>query len=321
VNPPKIVLVGVGHLGTYHLEKLMALCTSNEVQIAAVVDVDPERLAKAAARCKSAAFASLDDVNVHADAAIVATPTPTHVDVALKAMQRGWHVLVEKPLASTSQEAQQLVEAAQQHGLVLQVGHSERFNPAVEAVMKMLDNPRYIVAERLGPFTGRSTETDVVLDLMIHDLDIVASLVPAALTEVRAIGVPVITEAVDMAAARLAFADGTVAQLSAGRASLEPSRKIRFFTQERYVSVDCATQQVKSIRRLAPAKPGEHPQITGEPVEINGSDALMAQLASFVRCITEGSTPRVDGAAGVRALKLAEAVREALDVPAASGGD
>lgn len=309
---PRIVVVGAGHLGTYHLQKMRA---DPDAQLVAVVESDAAKRANASAQLDVPGFDCLAAVNLPVDGAVIATPTSTHHRLGLEALDLSWDVLIEKPIASTVLEARDLVARAHAKGRVLQVGHTERFNPAIDAALRVVDAPGYIVTERLGRFSGRSTDVDVVLDLMIHDLDIVATLVPAQVVEVRAIGVPVLTNAVDMAAARLAFADGTVAQLSAGRASMEPARKIRLFTRQRYVSIDCAARQVKSVRRLPGDPESPWPQITGEPIEVPEGDALALQDHDFVRCIIERRTPRVDGNAGLRALELAEAVKQAMTIP------
>lgn len=312
MSRPRIVVVGAGHLGAYHLEKFAADASA---ELVAVVDTDPDTCAAAAAKYNIAAAPTLATLDVAVDAAVIATPTTTHLDLASQALARGWHVLVEKPIASTLREAELLVKRATEAGRILQVGHVERFNPAIAAALAVADKPRYIVAERLGRFSGRSTDVDVVLDLMIHDLDIVASLVAAEVTEVRAVGVPVMTHAVDMASARLEFADGTVAQLSAGRASLEPSRKLRLFTVERYLSIDCAKREVKCVRRLPPAAGSDWPQITGEVLDVPNGDPLALQAHDFIDCILHDRTPRVSGQAGLRALALAEAIKAAMTVP------
>lgn len=312
MDPVRVVVVGAGHLGKYHLEKIDQ---AEGASLVAVVDTHGERRAQAASRFGVPGVERLEDLQEPCDAAIIATPTHTHSALGHVALDRGLHVLVEKPIASTVEESQGLVEHAQRQQRWLQVGHVERFNPAVAAALAIADRPRYIVAERLGRFTGRSTDIDVVLDLMIHDLDIVASLVDSPLAEVRAIGVPVLTDAVDMASARLAFADGTVAQLSAGRASLEPSRKIRLFTVERYVSIDCGGLEVKSVRRLPPEPGSDWPQIAAEPVEVFAGDALARQDTHFIECIRRQRPPRVDGSAGLRALQLAEAIKKEMAMP------
>jgi predicted dehydrogenase len=311
MDPVRVVVVGCGHLGTYHARKLAA---DPMARLVGVVDVVADKREALGRELGVPAAASLAAVEA-ADAAVIAAPTSLHLELGSEAVERGWHLLVEKPIAASAAAGRTLADRAQARGRILQVGHVERFNPAIAAALAIADRPRYIQAERLGPFSGRSTDIDVILDLMIHDLDIVAALVPAALTEVRAVGVPVITADVDMASARLAFADGVVAQLSAGRASIEPSRKIRLFTLERYLSIDCGTREVKSVRRLAPEPGSRWPQIVGEPVEVPVGDALALQDHDFVACVAEGRRPRVDGEAGLRALTLAEAVEGAMTVP------
>ena len=310
----RVAVVGGGHLGTYHCQKISA---DERAQLVAVIDPVEEKRQKLGSLHRAPTFGALADLRDPVDAVIIATPTRTHSAIAHEAIERLCHVLVEKPITATMSEATALVAAAEKRGRVLQVGHTERWNPAVTAALAMVDKPGYIVAERLAPFSGRSTDVDVVLDLMIHDLDIVGALVAAKLVETRSVGVPIITSEIDMAAARLQFADGTVAQISAGRASLDPVRKIRLFTRERYVSIDCAAREVKSVRRLPPEPGSTWPQISGEPVEVPPGDALQLQDRDFIRCILENARPRVDGPAGLRALELAEAVKQALTAPLA----
>ncbi len=312
----RVVVVGAGHLGTYHLQKLAA---DPECELVGVVDIDAAQRAKAAQAHQIPAAADLSQLAVEADAAVIATPTVTHRQVGEAALARGWHILVEKPLAHQAAEARALAQSARAHGRLVQVGHTERFNPAIAAALALADRPRYIVSERLGPFTGRSADVDIILDLMIHDLDVVATLVPSPLVETRAVGVPIITQEIDMAAVRLAFADGTVAQLSAGRASLEVVRKIRLFTLERYVSIDCVAREVKSVRRLPPAAGSTWPQIVGEPVEVPPGDPLALQDHDFIVCVREGRAPRVDAQAGVRAVELAEAIKAEIKIPLPQG--
>lgn len=316
MNPVRVAVVGAGHLGNYHAQKIAA---DERAVLTAIVDPVEDKRNAVASKTGSRGVATLDEVLGQIDAVIIAAPTSMHSELALRAIAADCHVLVEKPITATVAEARVLVETAAARGRVLQVGHTERWNPAINAALAVVDRPGYIVAERLAPFSGRSTDVDVILDLMIHDLDVVGALVPAALREVRSTGVPVITSEIDMCAARLEFEDGTVAQISAGRASMEPVRKIRLFTAERYVSIDCAAREVKSVRRY-PAEPGSKwPQIAGEPIEVPQGDALQMQDADFVRCVIEGAKPRVDGNAGLRALALAEAVQKALVAPLAAG--
>lgn len=315
MEPVRVVVVGAGHLGTYHLQKMRG---DDLAELVGVVDVDEGKKTRAEENFLIPSADSLAAFEGKAEAAIIAAPTAHHLELGREAFSYGMHVLVEKPIASTADEGRELVAAALVANRVLQVGHVERFNPAVAACLELLEQPGYIVTERLGPFTGRSTDIDVVLDLMIHDLDIVAALVPSPLKEARAVGVPMFTAETDMAAARLEFENGAVAQLSASRGSLEPSRKIRVFTQQRYVSIDCQSREVKSVRREAGSS-GRMMQLAGEPVDVPAGDALAHQDHAFLRSIREGVRPDVDGEAGVRALELAEAVNRALTVPIGSG--
>lgn len=319
----KLAVIGCGHLGSYHLDKAVALQAEGVLSLVGAVDIDGDKRERASERAGVATFASLAALleSQRPTAVVVATPTETHRAVACEAIAAGCHVLVEKPLASSASDGAAIIDAAAAHSSprLLQVGHTERFNPAIEAALSVADRPRYAVIERLAPFSGRSTDIDVILDLMIHDLDLVAALFRSELIEIRAIGVPIVTEAMDMASVRLGFADGAVAQLSASRASMEPSRKIRLFTQERYISIDSGAQTIKSVRRL-PAVPGsEWPQLSGDPIEVpeRSDDALMAQLRHFVAAIRGEERLRVDGAAGLAALAMAERINAVIRIPLA----
>ncbi len=308
----KVAIVGAGHLGTYHLQKMLA---DPKAQVVGVVEPNLEKRDRASHTYNVPTYANIREIADTVDAAVIAAPTPLHYSLTKEALQRGWHVLVEKPLTTHAKDAEELVSLARQKKRILQVGHVERYNPAIAAALNVVDEPLYIISERLGPFSGRSGDVDVVLDLMIHDLDIVATLIPSELSEVRAIGVPVLTNAIDMAAVRLQFKNGAVAQLSAGRASLEPSRKIRLFTRQRYVSIDCAKGEVHSVRRLAPEPGQSWPQLAGEPIEVEQADALARQDSDFLNVIRTGATPRVDGVAGWRAVQLAEEIKKVLQTP------
>ena len=313
----RVVVIGAGHLGTFYLEKLAAC---QEAQLVGVVEPHAERRLQAMQRYHIAGSSCVATFLEQADAAIVVTPTQSHTDIACQALQRGWHVLLEKPMAASVSQAEAILQAATVAGKVLQIGHSERFNPAVAAALEISQCPKYVVAERLAPFSGRGADTDVVLDLMIHDLDIVGSLITAPVQEIRSLGVCVLTQSVDMAAARIAFADGSVAQLSAGRASLTQVRKLRFFTPQRYVSVDCLRREVTSVKRqpVDDATNADSAQaaycVTGEPIDVAQGDPLALQIADFLNCIRFANKPRVDGYAGLKALQLAHAVKDAMQV-------
>jgi predicted dehydrogenase len=307
----RVAVLGAGYLGSFHLQKLLV---DPRVQIVAAIDTAPVARARATQTFGIEVATALSDVEA-LDAVIIAAPTSEHFRLTREALERDLHVLVEKPFTATLAQAQQLVELAAKHGRILQVGHVERFNPAICAAEKVFlphDKPRYVVSERLAPFSGRSADIDVVRDLMIHDLDLVASWMTSPLVEVRAVGVPVFTSAVDMTSARLMFADGTVAQLSAGRASFDPIRKLRLFTLERYISIDCAQHEVKVVRRAPPNDLSEWPQLNAEVVTVDKYDALAEQDRAFIDCIIQNNTPRVSAQAGLSAMQLAQAVIEAM---------
>lgn len=311
-GPVRIAVIGAGHLGTYHLQKLR---DDPLAELLGVVDISEAKRAKAATDFHIEAQAEIVAFTGRLDAVVIAAPTVAHRELALTAFELGLHVLVEKPLTSTVAEARDVIAAAASAERILQVGHTERFNPAVAAALPLLQRPGYVVAERLGPFSGRSTDIDVVLDLMIHDLDIVAALVDSPLKEARAVGVPVFTAETDMAAARLEFENGAVAQLSASRGSLEPSRKIRVFSRERYVSIDCQSRDVKSVLRGISESKNGSVQLSGETIDVPDGDPLALQDHDFLCCIREARSPRIDGRQGMRALELAEAVKAALSSP------
>ena len=314
MQPIRLIVAGAGHLGRFHAQKIQA---NPNTELVGVFDIDTLKAQGLADEVNSHPISKLDEVA--ADAVIVATTTSSHLDVACAAINLGLHVLVEKPIAPTIKEAQTIIDAAKSKGVVLAVGHTERFNPAVSAAMSIAVNPRYITSERLSPFSGRSIDVDVILDLMIHDLDILAALVSSELREARAIGVPVLTNSVDMASARLEFMDGTVAELQAGRVSLEPCRKIRFFTEQHYVSVDCAKREVKAVKLTPPADGEKMGAVSGEPVTVPDWDPLAKQLENFVKSIKTETEPLVSGEAGMRALRLACAVRDIMSNPASLG--
>jgi len=311
MQPIKFIVAGAGHLGRFHAQKINQY---THAELVGVFDTVSEKATSLARESATVAIKSLDEVK--ADAIIVATTTSSHAQVVCQALAHGMHVLVEKPISTTIDEAKQMIASADEHGRLLAVGHTERFNPAIHAAMAAVTKPRYITSERLSPFTGRSLDTDVVLDLMIHDLDILAALVSAPLKEARAIGVPVLTNSVDMASARLEFEDGTVAELQAGRVSMEPCRKIRFFTEHRYVSVDCAKREVKAVKITPPQENQVMGSVIGEPIDVPTWDPLEQQLAHFIECIRGKDDVKVTGHDGLRALTLAHAVRDAMTNPA-----
>jgi predicted dehydrogenase len=245
------------------------------------------------------------------DAVTVAVPTELHRDVALPFLERGIAVLVEKPLARSLVEADELVAAARASGATLGVGHTERYNPAVAAVMPLVTSPRFIEVHRLGAFPDRSLDIDVVFDLMIHDLDIILALVRSDVESIEAVGVPVLTPRYDIANARLRFASGCVANVTASRISKERVRKIRFFQPDAYLSIDYAAQEVEGWRLVR--RPGSKPVIEGGPLRVQRDEPLRRELADFVGAARARSAPLVDGEAGRRALALATRIAEKME--------
>jgi predicted dehydrogenase len=305
-DPIKVAVVGVGHLGRHHVRLARSLPAWSCV---GAWDPDSERLAAVCNEFGATPLASLDAAVAACDAAVVASPTVTHREIAGALLAAGRHVLVEKPIATTGREAEELVELARTHGVVLGVGHVEFYNPAVQAVLARHPRPRYLEAQRLSPFTRRSLDIDVVLDLMVHDLQLAQALNPgAALSEVRAVGVPVLSGRVDLANVRLEFANGCVATLTASRVSSDRVRKLRIFEPQAYYSIDYAEQSVSAYR----LERGEG-EARIEPVEvaIERGEPLAAEHLAFHRACCGEPGAFVDGAAGAAALAAARRVVEA----------
>ena len=282
-------------MGRYHAEKLSRLAG---VQLAGVVDADADRAAALAAKLGCPSFSRYQDVLGKAEAAVIAVPTDKHHAVALDCLRQGMHLLVEKPIATTLHEADSLIAEAAKRGLVLQCGHVERYNKAFRALASRMDRPVFIEAERLAGFKQRGAEVDVVLDLMIHDLDLAAALARAPVERVSACGFRVLTRDIDIANARLEFANGCVANLSASRVSQAVVRKLRVFQPDTYVSADLQGGRLRYVREAAGAI-----QETEEVHE--GGDALAAQAEAFVSAIREKTPVAVDGQQGRQVLELA----------------
>ncbi len=272
--------------------------TPYRAQLTAVYDTDTEGAKEVADRLGARAAKSLEEFATLVDAATVATPTPTHFPVAKGLLEQGKHLLVEKPITENTADARALSELAQANGCVLQVGHIERFNPAFGALEKLLTKPKFIEAHRLSPYPQRSTEIGVVLDLMIHDLEIILHLVRSPLASIDAVGVPVLSRGEDIANARLRFEDGCVANVTASRISPEKMRKIRVFQADGYLSLDYQNQSGEIYRR----GPGG---ILRENVEIEKDEPLRRELLSFVDCARAGSQPKVSGMQAAAALEVA----------------
>ncbi|HZD54999.1 MAG TPA: Gfo/Idh/MocA family oxidoreductase [Candidatus Aquicultoraceae bacterium] len=298
----RVGVIGTGFLGTLHSRKLASF---PDVAFVGVCDADRERGKAVAEECGTAFFARTGDLLQEIDAVSIAVPTTAHHRVAMEAIRAGVHVLLEKPIAATVREARGLVREAAARRLVLQIGHLERFNPAVLSAASLLAEPRFLECHRLGPFAGRGADVDVVLDLMIHDIDLILSFVRRRVSRIHAVGVPVISPNVDIANARLVFEGGCVANVTASRVSARKQRKIRIFQADAYVSMDFVEHTIQIFRRTYPGGPEGAPEITGEILETEKGDALRDEIRSFLECVRTGAAPRVSGQDGLAALEVA----------------
>jgi predicted dehydrogenase len=304
-----MAVVGVGHLGRHHARILSEM---PGVELTAVVDTNRERVQQIAGERRTTPFGDWREVLGRVDAVTIAVPTAEHLAIATPFLERGVHVLVEKPMTATIADADRMLALARQSGAVLAIGHTERFNPAVQRVTTLITDPRFIEVHRLGTFPERSLDIDVVFDLMIHDLDLVLDIVDDEVVSIEAVGVPVLTPRVDIANVRLRFARGCIANLTASRISRERVRKIRFFQRDAYVSIDYASQEAE-VWRLVP-RSGQAPAIEGGKLEIAREEPLKRELADFVAAIRESRPPAVTGEQGRAALALAERVVEAMEM-------
>ena len=313
MDPVRVGVVGVGHLGYHHARNYAAL---DNVTLAGVVDTDSARRAKASADFDAPGFATLTELlDAGIRAASVVVPTSGHHDATLQLLEAGVDVLVEKPIASTMAEAEDMVACAKSRDRLLQVGHIERFNGAVVALFDSLREPRFIECHRLSPYPNRGEDVSVVLDLMIHDLEIVRALVGEPVTAVDAVGVSVFSKYEDIANARIRFASGCVANITCSRVSVERMRKIRIFARDSYVSTDYSAQEVLVYRKKpGPLEDGMTPMdlITVEPLDVHKDEPLKLELASFVQCVRDRRRPVVSGEDAFEALALAQQVVDSI---------
>ncbi|MCA1593358.1 MAG: Gfo/Idh/MocA family oxidoreductase [Acidobacteria bacterium] len=318
----RTAVVGVGHLGRQHARIHAALAGEGQAQFVAVCDTDEQTAREVAAERETAWTNDWRTLLGQVDAVSLAVPTESHAAIACGLLDAGVHVLVEKPISRTLEEADEMIAAAQARGVVLQVGHLERFNPALVALRPHVRDPLYFEVHRVGQFTARSLDIDVVLDLMIHDLDIVQWLVGSnvEVTDVRAVGIPILTNRVDAANARIEFATGAVANITASRVGTEKIRKMRFFQPHDYIAVDYATR-FASISGLAPpSNTGSWPGVQVKHLDILDVEPLRAEIESFLEAAREGQTAAVTGAEGRQTLALALRVLERIhEHPAVAG--
>lgn len=297
----RVGVIGVGYLGRYHAQKYAAM---EGVKLIGVADADPERAEQVANECSTRAYTEYRELLPLVDAVSIVVPTIHHHAVARECLRQGIDVMLEKPITTTLAEADELIELADRNGRILQVGHLERFNPAVLAMQPLLTQPLFIEAHRLAVFKDRGTDVDVVLDLMIHDIDIILSIVNAEIEQILTAGAPVITPLTDIANARIIFTNGCTANVTVSRVSMENMRRMRIFQPGRYLSVDFAKKEVMAIRLNRPAEGGTPtPEISKSG--FSDQDQLEMELRDFIDHVRNRTQPAVSGRAGRRALDVA----------------
>jgi predicted dehydrogenase len=307
----RIAVVGVGHLGQHHARILSEM---PDVELVGVVDTDRNRVEEISERLGTKPYTNFEDLLGKVDAFSVVTPTELHGRIGARILETGHHLFIEKPITVTLEEADELIRLADQSHLVLQVGHIERFNPGMIALSEHLREPRFVEAHRLGPLPGRGHDVGVVLDLMIHDLDLVISLVKSPVVQCESFGIPVLTEQEDIANARIRFESGCVADLTVSRVTPERQRKIRIFQPDAYLSLDFLEKRLEVYRRGRDPDTGEL-RIEREVVEPPESDALTAELASFMHAVRTGAAPIVSGREGREALRLGLEILDRMEGP------
>ena len=298
----RVGVVGVGYLGKFHAEKYAQMPA---VELVGVVDINPSRAEKIASQFGTNAFTRSDELFGKVDAVSIAVPTPAHFSVGSEFLEHDVDVLIEKPMTTRLEEADALIDAAEARGLILQVGHLERFNPATIALQDIVRRPLFIEVHRLSTYTQRNTDVSVVLDLMIHDIDIILNLVQSEISTLHAAGAPVICENVDIANARLEFKNGCVANVTASRVSAKNQRKLRIFQKDAYVSVDFANHAVTVIRRDKNVCSQVIPGMDIQQLSFTKTDALEDELNAFIAAVSSREAPQISGRVGRRSLMTA----------------
>lgn len=303
----RCAVVGVGYLGRFHAQKYKAL--SDQVDFVGVCDASPERAKEVAAELGTQAFSDYKQLAGKIDAATVAASTQAHYDIAKFLLSSGIHVHVEKPMTATVAQGEELVKIASEKNLRLQVGHVERFNPALSAAKEKLGRPLFIECHRLAAFKPRGADVDVIMDLMIHDIDVVLSLTRSKVVSVSAVGAPVLTKTIDIANARLEFESGTVANLTASRVSQNSMRKFRVFQQSQYLSMDFGSGELNLTTKKGEWKDGNIP-LEFDSWSLEKADALLEETKAFIQAVRSGSKPVVSGEDGLIAMKVAEQIQK-----------
>ncbi len=304
----KVAVIGTGYLGRFHAQKYANM---EDVDLVGVVDIDEERANTVARETNTIPYTRISDVIEKIDAASIVVPTSIHYEVAKRLLEAGIHILLEKPMTTTAQEAEELISISREKGLIIQVGHLERYNPAIVTLEERVTNPVFIEAHRLSGFKGRAIDVDVVLDLMIHDIDICLAIVHSEVKEIRAAGVPVLTPKVDIANVRIIFENGCTANLTASRISLTDLRRVRVFQPGCYISADCSQKNNLIVLADRTSKDFQK-SIRPEFINHNDLDILDLELRDFIKNVRQGLKPKVDGEAGLRALRLALEINKAI---------
>ncbi len=309
----RTAVIGVGYLGRFHAQKYAQVAGS---KLVAVVDADAEAAGRVGAELGVPGLTDYRELFGRVDAVSLAVPTPLHHAIGCALLEQGIDVLMEKPIATTLSEARELVDLAQARGCMLQVGHLERFNPAIVAAADRLAAPRFVESHRLAPFKQRGTDVSVVLDLMIHDIDLIQELVGTPIEGIDAVGASVFSGEIDIVNARIRFEGGCVANTTASRISLKQERKIRIFQDDAYLSVDLQ-QKILTVIRKKDSAPVESPaQVSIEEESFDQGDALLAEIEAFLRCVRDRSAPMVSGEDGLRALQTALRITDLVLKPA-----
>lgn len=309
-NKLRVAVIGVGYLGRFH-----ALIYSRmpDISLVGVVDPDLERSRAVGAEAGCPAFTDAAELVGQVDAVSIVAPTRVHLEVAAPFLRRGVHVMLEKPIAATREEGEEIVRLAERSGATLQIGHLERFNAGIMALAERISEPRYVEAQRMGGFTERATDVDVVSDLMIHDIDIILSLIDSEICNISAVGTTVLTRHLDIASARLEFVGGAVANVVASRVSDKKTRRIRVFQPTGYLSLDFVEQTI-DIAYPKFVDGAERPEIVRERIQVEPVKPLDRELEAFVECVRTGRAPLVDGRVGLEALDVALQVQSAIRI-------
>ena len=306
----KVGVVGVGYFGQFHAEKC---AKAKEAELVGVVDVDTGRAREIALRYRTRSFESHTDLFKKIQAVSIAVPTPFHYSLTKDFFLHGIDVLLEKPISNTLEQADELIGLAESKGLIFQVGHLERFNGAFSGLEGRVQHPRFIESHRLGPFSGRGAEVNVVLDLMVHDIDIILSLVNSEVKDLQAVGIPILTHSPDIANARIEFESGCTASLTANRVSEEKIRKTRIFQPDGIFSIDYLSQKLFLSKKARSLGPEEIPEMATKEIPVKKIDLLEAEIHSFLQSVRNRNNPRVSGLDGKRALELALQIIQKID--------